>query len=320
MISLLPIEAASYRASPLHRPDRVWVETNCYADLWIEFLHALELDGAPALAFTLSVDFEGDQWQSFKFPLDELRDLYGIDVAEMHSWRGLEHHIEEQLAMGRVLTAEADAWHLPDSPDSYHLEHVKTTILANMIDRENRRLGYFHNAGYFELEGDDFAGLFGHGLNRPEMLPTYIELVKLDRMRALDDPELLETAREHVRMHLALRPATNPVLRYRKRLEQDLEWLTAEGLATFHKYAFATVRQFGSATELAGSLCEWLAAQGEPTAEAQLHFRETAEAAKTAQFKLARLVSGRSTDIEPALDSMEQGWDAAMRALVEHYG
>ena len=58
-------------------------------------------------------------------------------------------------------------------------------------------------------------------------------------------------------------PATNPVQRFAKRLEQDVDWLRAEGLETFHLYAFATLRQFGSAAELAGSLCEWLAERGE---------------------------------------------------------
>ena len=96
MISLLPIDAASYQVSPLHAPDRVWFETNCYTDLWIEVLHTLGLDCVPALAYTLSVDFEGDQWQSYKFPLEDLRRLYGLNIAEMHSWRGLEHHVEEQ--------------------------------------------------------------------------------------------------------------------------------------------------------------------------------------------------------------------------------
>jgi len=320
MISLLPIDAASYQASPLHAPDRVWLETNCYVDLWIEVLYALGLDCVPALAFTLSVDFEGDQWQSFKFPLEELRQLYGLDVAEMHSWRGLEHHIEEQLGMGRFLTAEVDAFYLPDTAVSYGIEHIKTSIVANMIDREQRRLGYFHNAGYFELAGDDYAGLFGIGRDLTEMLDPYVELVKLDRLRHPDDGELMGTVTALVQEHLARRPETNPVNRFRKRLDQDLEWLRAEGMDRFHQFAFATVRQFGSSTELAASLCAWLAERGDPVGDVALQFRELALSAKTAQFKLARLVSGRNTEVDPILDSMEHGWDVAMQRLVEQYG
>jgi hypothetical protein len=320
MIRLLPIDAVTYRPSELHAEDRVWIETNCYVDLWIELLNALGLDYGPALAFTLSVDFDGDQWQFFKFPTEDLRALYGLDVAEMNPWRGLEHHIDEQLAMGRFLIAEVDAWYLPDARDSYRLEHVKTAIAPNLIDRDGRRLGYFHNSGYYELDGDDFEGMLRAGRHRPEILPPYVELVKLDRLHGLDSGRILDQTRALVRAHLERRPETNPVQRFRKRLEQDVEWLAAEELSTFHQYAFATLRQFGSAVELAGSLCAWLAARGEPTADAGHQFGDVASCAKTAQFQLARLVSGRKLDVEPTLDAMERGWDAAMHELGECYG
>ena len=284
--------------------------------------NALGLDAGPALAFALSVDFEGDQWQFFKFAPEDLRTLYGLDVAEMNPWRGLEHHIEEQLGMGRLLTAEVDSWYLPDTAGvSYGIEHVKTSIVPNMIDREQRRLGYFHGASYYELDGDDFAGIFGHGHGRDlsEILPPYVELVKLDGLNHLDDPGLLRAALALLRTHLQRRPATNPIARFRKRLEHDLEWLCTEDIDTFHLYAFATLRQFGSAAELTASLCQWLAERGEPIAEAGREWGELASLAKTAQFKLARLVSGRSIDIDDVLDTMERLWDVAMATLVENY-
>ena len=319
MNQLLAIDAATYVASPLHDERRVWVETNCYIDLWIELLHALGLECAPALACTLSVDFEGDQWQFFKFPLEDLRALYGIDVAEMNPWRGLEHHIDEQLSMGRLLTAEVDAFHLPDTAGvSYRTEHVKSSIVANMIDRDAKRLGYFHGAGYHELAGDDFDGLFGNGRDLSATLPPYVELVKLDGLRRRDACALLPIAGELVRTHLERRPASNPVRRFRARLERDVEWLRTEDLPTFHLYAFATLRQFGSAAELTGSLCHWLAAHGRLAADAGDAWCELASSAKAAQFKLARLVSGRAIDVDAVLDTMERGWDAAMEFLVGH--
>jgi hypothetical protein len=76
-----------------------------------------------------------------------------------------------------------------------------------------------------------------------------VELIKLDGTRELDDREMFDRALALVREHLARRPATNPVQRFAKRLEQDLDWLPRRGLDTFHLYAFATLRQFGSAAE-----------------------------------------------------------------------
>ncbi len=318
MIRLLPIDAATY--SPSRERDRVWAETNCYVDLWLELLHALGLDATPALAFTLSVDFEGDQWQFFKFPPEDLRSLYGIDVAEMNPWRGLEHHVEEQLGMGRLLTAEVDSFYLPDTAGIAHeIAHVKTTIVPNMIDRANRRLGYFHNSRYYELEGDDYAGIFGRDRDETALLP-YVELVKIDGIRRLDDAQLLEAALALVPEHLARRPVTNPVQRFAKRLEQDVDWLRAAGLETFHQYAFATVRQFGSAAELSGTLCAWLAERGEPMAGAAAEWTAVATDAKTTMFQLARLMrADRVLDIDALLGPMERRWDTAMELLVDRY-
>jgi len=321
MIRLLPIDAATYDASGCRASDRIWIETNCYVDLWIELLHALGLEYHAALPFTLSVDFEGDQWQFFKFPAEDLRTLYGIDVAEMNPWRGLEHHIEEQLTMGRLLTAEVDAFHLPDTAGiSYELAHVKTTIVPNMIDRAHRRLGYFHNSSYYELGGDDYSGIFGHGRDQPEVLLPYVELLKLDRVRPLEDRELVDAALGLVREHLARRPGTNPVQRFGKRLDQDVDWLRARGLETVHEYAFATLRQFGSAAELSGSLCQWLAAHGEPTADAGREWTALASEAKAAMFQLARLArADRVLDLEALILPMERRWDTAMALLVDRY-
>ncbi len=246
-MALLPIDSANYRPSRLHDEHRVWGATNCYVDLWIELLNALGFDSTPALAFTLSVDFEGDQWQTFKFPLEDLRRLYGLDVAEMNTWREVAHHVDEQLAMGRFLIVEVDSYYLPDTDRmSYQVEHVKTVIAPNMIDREHQLLGYFHNTGYYELQGDDFTGIFERARNQPEVLPPYVELVKLDRIHHLDEEQLLDAVLGLVRVHLQRRPTTNPVHRFRQRLDRDIEWLRSDDLETFHLYSYATLRQLGS--------------------------------------------------------------------------
>jgi hypothetical protein len=319
VIRLLPIEPATYVPSPLHGEQRIWPQTNCYADLWIEVLHGMGLNPVPALAFTFSVDFEGDQWQFFKFPLEDLWSLYGLDVAEMNPWRGVEHHIEEQLHMGRLLTVEVDAFYLPDTAGvSYRREHVKSSIIANMVDRGERQLGYFHNGGYYELEGVDYAGVFRHGGDDPSVLPPYVELVKLDRVERPDDDEVLRRTNALVARHVARRPGSNPVARFRSRFEQDLEWLRGADLEMFHLYAFSTLRQFGACCELSASLCTWLDDRSEPVGRAAGLFTEVASGAKTVQFKLARLAAGRQVDISPLLEDMERGWDDAMKIVADN--
>jgi hypothetical protein len=176
-IEVLGIDAATYVPHPLHTDKREWSETNCYVDLWIEVLNALGLDPVAAAAFSLSSDFEGDQWAMFKYPTADLRLLFGLEVAELNVWRPLVDHVAEQLGFGRLLTVDVDAWFLPDTEGvTYRVGHQKTTIAPQMLDVEQRRLGYFHNAGYFELDGDDFDGIVRVGAyeDPPSVLPPYV--------------------------------------------------------------------------------------------------------------------------------------------------
>ena len=137
MVRVLPVEPATYVPHPLHTNERAWTETNCYVDLWIEVLHALGLDPVAAAAFTLSTDFEGDQWTMFKYPTEDLRTLFGLQVAELNVWRPVATHIEEQLGFGHLLTVDVDAFFLPDTRGvSYQIDHQKTTLMPQMIDIE----------------------------------------------------------------------------------------------------------------------------------------------------------------------------------------
>ncbi len=61
-VALPGLDAAAYRPDDLHAETQVWLEKNCYVDIWIEVLHALGLEPRAAMAFALAVDFEGDQW------------------------------------------------------------------------------------------------------------------------------------------------------------------------------------------------------------------------------------------------------------------
>jgi hypothetical protein len=64
------------------------------------------------------------------------------------------------------------------------------------------------------------------------------------------DEELRAISRNLLARHLARRPTTNPVARFAERFARELPELQAKGLAHYHAWAFATVRQLGAAAEL----------------------------------------------------------------------
>jgi hypothetical protein len=324
-LQLWDLAPGAYAPHPLHAVERTWPESNCYVDLWIELLHASGIEPRAALPFALTVDLEGDQWTFIKFPLADLELLYGVRVFELNVWRPLVEHIVDQLAQRRPTIVEVDAFYLPDTAGtSYHLQHVKTSIAIQAIDVAGKRLGYFHNAGYYELSESDFSGVFrldGHAVN-PEYLPPYVEVAKLPLGCPAGGARLRDDSLALLRSHLARRPAANPFVCYATRFRSDLEWLATEPLSSFHSYAFATLRQCGAAFELAGAYFRWLEAGGEcglePVAEA---CDRISTAAKTLQFKTARVVNAqRPIDPTPMLDTMTAAWDDVMMALTSRYG
>jgi hypothetical protein len=313
-VTAWPLDASAYQRHLLHADDRVWVEKNCYVDIWLEVIHAIGCDPMAVLPFVVALDFEGDQWTFFKPPHDELYDLYGIDVQEMNVWRPLLEHAVEQLGAGKMISTEADAWWLPDtSGTDYRTQHTKTTIVLNDLDVARGRLGYFHNAGYHVLEGEDFARTFRVGEPRdPAFLPLFAEIVKLDRVVRRPKDELVAMSRTRLARHLRRRPATDPVARFAARFERDLPWLTAQGLGFYHAWAFGTVRQLGAAAELAALYARW-ADLGEDAAAA---FDTVSQQAKTFILKAARAVNAkRALDAAPIFGAMRDGWQRGTDAL-----
>ncbi|MBC8054995.1 MAG: DUF1839 family protein [Rhizobiales bacterium] len=314
--AVLPgLGAADHRPHALHGADRIWVEKNCYVDLWIELLHAQDFDPHACLPFVFALDFEGDHWTFFKPPLADLRALYGIDVQELTVWRPLLDHAREHLGAGKWLAAEVDAFWLPDTAGTdYRQSHTKTTIVLNAIDGDARRLGYFHNAGYFELGGEDFAQLFA--IDAPTaLLPPYAELIRLDRCVARSQGELRTLSARLLTDHLAWRPRSNPVARFRERFEADLPVLQQAGLAHYHRWAFAGVRQLGAAFELAAIYLRWLRPEAPPQPAIDA-FERIAQHSKTLILKAARAVnSGRALEARPMLDEMADDWARGMAEL-----
>jgi hypothetical protein len=319
---ILPLDARTYQRHLIHREGRTWAETNCYVDVWVELLHALGHEPIAALPFTLAIDFEGDQWTFFKCPLSDVYELFGLDVQELAIWRPLVVHIEEQLERGRPVLVELDSYFLPDTAGTaYKAAHVKSTVAVNEIDVAQRRMGYFHSQGYYEVEGDDFLDVLRMRDNPdPAALPPYVEFVKIRSGTERTGASLLEGSLQMLRKHLQQVPAENPFLSFRTRFEKDLGWLLMEPLETFHQYSFATLRQYGACFELSQTYLQWLAAKGESGLDQEIRtFREISDGAKAFQFQLARAMSRRKPlDLSP-IEAMAERWQQGISGLKARY-
>jgi hypothetical protein len=273
-------------------------------------VHALGHEPIACLAFTLPVDFEGDQWTFFKPSHAELMQLYGLDLQELAIWRPVLDHVVEQIERGNPVLVELDSFHLPDTAGTaYQLTHTKTTVGVNEIDPALKRMGYFHNAGYFVVQGEDFDRLF-----RFEHLPPYVEFVK-QRGDALTGEALVRASVAMLRQHLARVPEKNPFAAFRQRFEQDLAWLMQAPIERFHAYSFATLRQYGACFELAETYLRWVGGLEAPADD--LH--AIAETAKAFQFQLARSMARKKPlDLSP-IDAMGAKWDAAVSTLKAHF-
>ena len=317
--ALPSVQVDGYGPHGLHAEQQVWVEKNCYVDVWIELLHALGLEPTAAMGFTLAVDFEGDQWTFFKPPHSDLRKLFGVNVQELTVWRPLVDHASEQLGAGKLISTEADAYWLPDTAGTdYRRQHTKTTIVLNDLDLDHQRLGYFHNASYFCLDGEDFRGLFRVGEpNDPTFMPLYAELIRCDRVVHRPAPELAAICVELLREHFNHRPQSNPVVRFGAHLDAEFASLQARGLEHFHAWAFATIRQCGGAFDLSAAHLRWLAGlDGAAWLPAAEGFDQIAQDCKTLILKAARAVNARRPlEATPMVQDMARAWDDGMTAI-----
>ena len=309
------LDPATHVPHALHSAERMWPETNCYVDLWIEVIHALGSDPEAMMGFTLTQDFEGDQLTFFKVPLEDLESLYGIRATELAIFDRVENHVMEQIRRGRLCLVEMDSFYMPDThATGYRREHGKTTVGINRLDPERRVMDYFHNSGFYRVEGEDFDGLFQHHLKpeEPPFLP-YTEFAKLPAA-APGRAHLAGEARRLLAVHYRRRPEANPVAAFAAVFPQQVAAVAERPFDYFHKYAFNTLRQMGANFELAASHLSWLgqAEFGKP-ASAALKLSETA---KTVQFQLARAIARRKFDplasaLQPAIDA----WDEMMDSL-----
>ena len=312
MPSLFGCDPDTYASHEIHSGERTYRETNCYTDILIEMLHARGDEPLAAMGFIAGIDFEGDQWTFFKPDPADLVALFGVDIHEMQPYRPLPQQIEQQIEEGRTLIVELDSWYLPDLVStSYRTEHVKTSAVMEAIDTDGERLRYFHNAGLYELEGEDYRGVFriGGGFS-DDVLPPYTELVRFDAGPRLTGEELRAKARELLAGHLARRPPAGGFDRFGAALARDLPGLLEGDVENYHAYAFATVRMVGSAAEVFRSHVDWLL--GAEGAEASEDLQAVADGSKKLSLKLARR---REFDPAPIVASMSEPWERALARL-----
>jgi hypothetical protein len=312
MLSVLGVLPNTYAPHPLHAEDREYSETNCYADIIIEFLHARGDDPCAALGRTIRTDFEGDQWTFFKPDPRDLETLFGIDIHETQPYRSLPNQIAEQIERGRTLIVELDSWYLPDTQaTAYRREHVKSSALIEAIDTASRRLHYFHNRSLYTLDGADYDGALRVNLEGDtEALPPYVELVRPDIGDGLQGEALRAEAVNIFRYHFERRPESNPFMRFSSSLTADLPRLLSLTHGEYHAYAFATTRMAGSAFELCAAHVDWLF--GGDAASASASLARIVAGSKAVSFKLARK---RPFDAAPLLETLGDAWEETIESL-----
>lgn len=304
-IRAIRLRAEDHVPHRLHSADRPWPETNCYLDLWIELLPAIERDPQPLLGVAVALDWEADHFTFLKPSAADLFAAAGVTMHEMGLWDDTEAHVAAQLAHGAVPLLEVDAFFLPDTGGSaYQLRHTKTTIAITAMNPAEAWLEYLHNAGLYRLEGEDYAGVLGCGPLRPVLFP-YAELVRV----AGDAPSLEamhRLARRLLVRYAASRGPGNPIGRFAAALP-GLKVQAGGDAARIHALCFNTTRQLGSNFGLLADHLEWLGQDGADAAW-------LAERAKTLQFQISRSARRGRPDPEIAalLQEMAVVWERCM--------
>ena len=300
-------------------PNCDWPTTNCYIDVWTLLLSSWELDPIAGLGMTVAQDYEGGQFTFFKYHHGDLEHLYGVVVGELTLYAPWEERIAEQVRIGRTVLMEVDGYYLPDTrATSYRSQHTKTTIGIDSIDIEAGRLTYFHNAGHYELSGQDYSGVFyklAWQRRADEVLPPYVEFASR-RWRPKRDAAQTGASLELLRWHLKRRPEQSPIRRYRDDFPRHMDGLMAQPQG-FHDYAFAVFRQLGANFQLLANYVDWLQQRGAAdltvTRDAA---RRLSAGAKILQFKAARIANrGRFDPCDAVFDALERDYATAMSRL-----
>jgi hypothetical protein len=235
----------------------------------------------------------------------------------------LVDHVQHHVERGTPVLVELDSFFLPDTAGTaYGSDHVKSTVAVNEISVTDRHMGYFHNQGYYSVDGEDFENLFQLGGKvHDRMLPPFVELVKLHAAPGeLPKAELLRKSLHSFSRQLRWLPKCNPFVVFKAQFERDAEWLMTQPIEMFHRYAFATLRQYGACFELCETYLRWLEQNGETkVAEAIESFNFISTTAKALQFQLARAMARKKPLAMDPLDAMGAHWEQGTDLLKRLY-
>ncbi|KIG09169.1 protein of unknown function DUF1839 [Burkholderia sp. MR1] len=331
VVSLDPLRmrARRHRAHELHRGERIWRDGAGPVDLWIELLHGNRLEPHAALAFTVTQDFEDDQFTLARVSPEDIEKLYGLQVQELSVFDSLEERAIVQTRRGNIVLVEVDAFFLPDGrAPSYRQEHAKTTIAIDVIDPDARRLGYFHRTGYHLLDGDDYDGVLSTnaahdaehadaaGTVHGQALFPHVEFAK--RVRdPLSGTPLAEVSADLLCAHLLRRPMHNPIARWRAAFPAHVDTMLARGDAYSRLYACNVMRALGANFELLAHYLHWMREQGfDIPMSTHLGARRIASEAMVMQCRLARALSRSERDLcDASFDVMEDAYDRVVPPL-----
>lgn len=315
VFNMAHLSPATHQPHPLlHAYNEDFPETNCYADVIIEIVHALGLNPIACLGYTLAADFEGDQWTFGKPSHHDLALLYGIRIEELSLYGDLLEQMVTQVKKGVIPLLEADAFHLPDTAGiDYRTAHVKTTIGITGIDTARETLFYFHNATFSSLENEDFTGVIKPKASQQlGYLPPYCEIVKLDKITKHNETSLRQIAFDCAAHHLRKRPnATphNPIQRHATAMNAHQAAIIEGGLTHYHAYTFVALRQLGAAHQLGAHFLRWLDAHNSDFIAAADAFNQVTTLAKTLVLKLARVANNKKlADFDTAFEQMSTQW------------
>ena len=130
--------------------------------------------------------------------------------------------------------------------------------------------------------------------------------------------DLVSRSGKILAQHLGRRPTENPVARFAARFARELPSLQEQGLAHYHAWAFATVRQLGSSAEVMARYLTWLAGDSSQFAPAIAAYDALSTNAKAFILKAARAVMNAKKPFAPSFDEWIADYDRAVTNLVQH--